>query len=663
MSNTNIERNRLDYLLTDIMPIEVSELFSYSKFYEFLLSKQKELDSIVKDAREDKCKNNAVLFKGTGKWATMPLKYNILKGVSSAREINLVQPLSALNIYLFVECYQKEILSYLKEHSVFSLRYHKKNNDLYYKNRASKITQYFEKTAHKLNRAILQQTGMYFKIHKFNSISSFVNSRLWQMSNFRYKYFAKVDYKSCFGSIYTHAYKWIIAQNTVDSKNSNNTNLFIVIDRILQNINGYSSNGLIVGPEFSRMIAELLLQTIDTKVSQALKLQGLACGEDYRVFRYVDDIFIFSHSAETLELIINTFEIESSRYLLRLNESKTVKQHTPVMLSSWLSDTRILTDKIAGLFHNAHELHDMDGDKFLLKKGFISLDRLKDDFVCLINKYPEDQRYIVSYVLSTLLKNISMKKDGYVILEKDHASKAFILMELEMFVLSFCPCFEHNQKVISSFVYLDDELLFKQNESNRSKLQALLNRYTFIFERGNINDLCNWLIFMHEQGIHLSQSCEKVLEEKLISEDNPILWANYLIYSRYYDPFFSSTLSTIESIITKKLDCLVQREMMVQREFWYVIVFNNCPYFSQNIKDLMKEKVDQIEVKSPANYYGRLRNLLYEFMNSQQLNQFFMWGYFKFDASKQITYRTLKRTLFKQYKKKRNIELYGSLDT
>ena len=27
----NIERNKIDYLLTDIMPVEISELFSYGK--------------------------------------------------------------------------------------------------------------------------------------------------------------------------------------------------------------------------------------------------------------------------------------------------------------------------------------------------------------------------------------------------------------------------------------------------------------------------------------------------------------------------------------------------------------------------------------------------------------------------------------------------------
>lgn len=79
----------------------------------------------------------------------------------------------------------------------------------------------------------------------------------------------------------------------LDSKEASNANLHIVIDRVLQNINGRSSNGLIVGPEFSRMIAEVLLQEIDVEVKHNLAAQGLNAGADYRVFRYVDDIYFF----------------------------------------------------------------------------------------------------------------------------------------------------------------------------------------------------------------------------------------------------------------------------------------------------------------------------------------------------------------------------------
>ena len=106
----NIERNKLDYLLTDIMPVEVSELFSYTKFYEYLISKQSILDGIIAQMRMLKAQNTTTPFSGGiwGGWATTPLKFNILKGTNSVRELNLVQPLSVMNIYFFVECYQKE---------------------------------------------------------------------------------------------------------------------------------------------------------------------------------------------------------------------------------------------------------------------------------------------------------------------------------------------------------------------------------------------------------------------------------------------------------------------------------------------------------------------------------------------------------------------------
>ena len=347
-SKKNIERNKLDYLLTDIMPVEVSELFSFSKFYEYLLSKQSTLDDIVSKMRAMKAENSETPFAGGkwGNWATSPLKFNILKGTDSIRGLNLVQPLSAMNIYFFVECYQKELLDILSNNSCFSLRYHRKNSDLFYRRKSKKIVDYFEKTSQKVDRAILQQTGAYFKIYKFNSVSSFTNSRLWQQCNFKYHNFAKIDYKSCFDSIYTHAYKWCIEKDTVDSKEASNANLHIVIDRVLQNINGRSSNGLIVGPEFSRMIAEVLLQEIDVEVKQNLAAQGLNAGTDYRVFRYVDDIYIFSHTQAHTDLIIKTIEIAAQKYLLKFNEFKYLKANTPVVLSSWLGKAHGVSNQL-----------------------------------------------------------------------------------------------------------------------------------------------------------------------------------------------------------------------------------------------------------------------------------------------------------------------------
>lgn len=664
-SKNNIERNKLDYILTDIMPVEVSELFSYSKFYEYLLSKQSTLDDIVSQMHAMKAENSETPFSGGkwGNWATSPLKFNILKGTDSIRELNLVQPLSAMNIYFFVECYQKELLDILSNNACFSLRYHRKNSDLFYRRKSKKIVDYFEKISQKVDRAILQQTGAYFKIHKFNSVSSFTNSRLWQQCNFKYRNFAKIDYKSCFDSIYTHAYKWCIEKDTVDSKEASNANLHIVIDRVLQNINGRSSNGLIVGPEFSRMIAEVLLQEIDVEVKHNLAAQGLNAGADYRVFRYVDDIYIFSHTQAHTDLIIKTIERAAQKYLLKFNEFKYLKAYTPVVLSSWLGKARALSDRISALFYRKQELHDMAEKKPLLKSGYISVDRIKDDFIYLVNEFPKEQRYIVSFMLSTLLNNISNKKDGYALFKPDKCARAFVLLDLAMYIYSFCPCFEHTQKLISMIVYMDDELQFSKDELNHKKLINLIRRYSFVFEKGNMNDLCNWFLFFHDYSIPLLRSTETIFEKKLREEDNPILWANYLIYSRYHSDYHQEILTWVEEVLQYKVNQIGSKDPLLQKEFWYVITFINCPYISSSVKTALENIVRPMATAAETNLANKIKKIIAEFLLQNKSNLFFCWGYYHFNTSKQLTFRTYQRTLFKQYKNKRSIELYGSLDT
>lgn len=658
----NIERNKMDYLLTDIMPVEVSELFSYEKFYNFLLSERKEVNEIIKCLKNEKASNQDLLFDSRldGDWASIPLKYNILKGVNSSRELNLVQPIAALNIYLFVECYQKEILDVLEDNSCFSLRYHRKNNDLFYKKKNKGISEYFEKVSKGMDKAILQQTGAYFKIYKYSSIASFTSSRLWQQCNLKYGYFAKIDYKSCFNSIYTHTYKWIIEKDTIDSKQAKNSNLYIVIDRVLQNINGRSSNGVIIGPEFSRMIAEILLQHIDVAVKRQLECKNIYSDKDYRIFRYVDDMFIFANNPTTIDTIINTIEEQAQVYLLRLNELKISRSETPVMLSDWLIRTRMLSDKIAGLFNR---ISDIKGNNTLalLKKGYLSIDRFKSEFISIIKSYPDDQRHVVSYLLSTVLNKISRKKDGFQIFEDNKTSRAFALLDFVIYIYSYCPCFEHTQKVISMIVYMNDEVKFR--EDGKQRLKKLMHRYSFIFEKGNLNDLCNWFIFFKEFRISLTRSTEQKITSKLINDDNPILWANYLIYSKYLESYNKKILQTIEHIIEIKINQIGNQELLLHKEFWYIIIFNNCPYLSQSLKAKIRNEVNKLQKgKGSEKCVGRLKKLLFKFMTSDNLNQFFYWDNNHFKASEQLTFRTYQRTLFRQYRKKGSLELYGSLD-
>lgn len=323
MDLNNIERNQLDYFLTDVLPTELSDRFTYIYFYKYLISKNKDIQSMIRHQIKAKNDNNSdILFSGSKSWCSMPLKYTIMKQLHSEREISLLQPIAAVELFLFISTYQKEILSILDKNAIFSLRYHKRNNELVYKNTKKSVIKYFSDLQSETDKEVLEQTGMFFDIGPFKSIAQFTSSEEWFLLNSKYKFFIRTDYKSCFDSIYTHTFNWIIGKDVNDTKKFNNGSIYSSIDRILMNINARTSNGIVVGPEFSRMIAEILLQAIDREVYSRLLNQGTIAGINYNVYRYVDDIFIFAQSEKLANIVVDLYAEVARKYLLQLNETK-----------------------------------------------------------------------------------------------------------------------------------------------------------------------------------------------------------------------------------------------------------------------------------------------------------------------------------------------------
>ena len=665
MAWSGLERNKLDYILTDLLPVELSERFTYKAFYDFLLLKpQKDkLDIVIKEIKKKCAESDSKLFD-LG-WATMPLKYDILKGNDSLRRMSLIQPFSALNIYVFMECFQKDILNFIETNHRFSIRYHRKSNDLYYKSHYNRSIQYRQIISQKLGKTVLQQTGSYFKISPFDSLNAFTASRNWQMCNYEYIYFAKIDYKSCFDSIYSHVFSWIIERNVVDSKNAKNASLFLTIDRMLMNINGKASNGIATGPEYSRLIAEILLEQIDNEVYLALVHEGYQWKKDYRIFRYVDDIYIFTNTPQTKEAIMRQYQNISSKYLLSLNELKYFECNTPATFSNWIEKTRILADKIDQCFYNKAEYKGFDSSKQCLTKHseYIPLDRFKNEFIILITEYPNNKRTIISYLLSTLLNKISMTQQGYKLFCENKTGKAMLFVEFALFMYAFCPCFDNTRKIISLLVQMDKEVGFSKKDSNENdKLKKAINRYALVFQRANLPDICDWFGLFDDFSISLDPHTENVIIKNAEIIDNPIIWANILLYSHYYHPFYESVKKKVELIIESKIDCISPCDQMLQEEFWYVLIFHNCTMLDNNCLAKLQAIIDDIEKQTTTknSYYPNsiITKLLCDYLNSKD-------GFFNWDStisiSVTLTYRTLQRTLFKKYKTSR-CGVYASIE-
>ncbi len=645
----------MDYILTDIMPVELSELFSYYPFYNYLIDNHTKVDQLLDTIIHLKNNpNSGTLFK-TNKWASMPLKFSITKSSDSLRELNLSQPFAALEIFLFVSAFEKELLNSLDNTSMFSIRYHVKNNELYYKQKEKNIIHYFQDLSNDLDKEILQQSGMYFDIKPYRSIIDFTNSDIWFDLNLKYKYFAKLDYKSCFDSIYTHTYVWLVTKDVNDSITFENGNLYTTIDRIMQNINARTSNGIIVGPEFSRMIAEILLQGIDSIVYNTLLNEGFVLGKHYSVCRYVDDLFIFTDSEQLLDKIIKCYDVNSQKYKLQLNELKIKRQKLPFVLNPWLQQVSNYATELCNAIFYSKEERERSGDAphgFKASMLFRKKSILKRNFSDLLCSYESNRKTLVSYVLGTLLNKVSSPCGRYRLFRENVSNGTiFELLDYVFFIFAHFPSFENAQRLISIISYINDEVDFKK--AKNIVLQQIINRYSYIFKSSNINDLINILLLCAECKIEIPYQYEQEILQKVRFEDNPIVWGSYLIYTQYDSTYFSETLGEIEELIKVKMESIIKKKnILTYREIWWLLIFNKCPHISPTIQNTFNNIIND-DIKGPSAASPNPCDDSVELVANFLLNnpkQFFEWDITQKGILRQITYRTYQRTVFKNYK-------------
>lgn len=128
----------------------------------------------------------------------------------------------------------------------------------------------------------------------------------------------KLDISNCFSSIYTHYIPSIILGYDVALhcyNNDPNNNTYVVykkLDERVRRLNKNQSNGLLVGPVFSKIIAEGLLSRIDIELTE----KGLL------FTRYVDDYEVYLDN-QNEDDVLSIFSAVLKKYGLHLNYAKT----------------------------------------------------------------------------------------------------------------------------------------------------------------------------------------------------------------------------------------------------------------------------------------------------------------------------------------------------
>ncbi|MBK7805883.1 MAG: RNA-directed DNA polymerase [Saprospiraceae bacterium] len=235
------------------------------------------------------------------------------------------------------------------------------------------------------------------------------------------------------------------------------------------------TNGIIVGPEISRIFAEIILQQIDINVLNKIELSdSYKYGIDFEIRRYVDDFFVFSNDEKLLRLIKETYQKELEKYKLYLNPSKDDVKITP-----FLSDITVgkweINNALKEFFKSKLEEAEIEKDGQQIKVKIIQkisspykeAQYFIKDFQCIVKRnnltYDLLSKEIIRYFKKSIVKIL---KDDKVIKEKEKMYN-FLLMYFDILFYSYSlninanTTFKVSQIIVLVCKYLaqmDDEL-------------------------------------------------------------------------------------------------------------------------------------------------------------------------------------------------------------
>jgi hypothetical protein len=191
-----------------------------------------------------------------------------------------------------------------------------------------------------------EQLGSYFVYHKYRNIHRFFESYKYHRCEKKYSAMVQIDISKCFDSIYTHSIAWAVlgkAQTKFHLGESRGT-FAGQFDRLVQSLNHQETNGIVIGPEFSRIFAEIILQAVDVDLREKLfRDASLQHKIDYEIFRYVDDFFVFYNEQSSKLKIIETLQIILKNYKLSINSAKIKNYEKPIITEITIAKERIST--------------------------------------------------------------------------------------------------------------------------------------------------------------------------------------------------------------------------------------------------------------------------------------------------------------------------------
>jgi hypothetical protein len=421
-------------ILSDVLPYELPITFSNRYLYRFLVENNVFLDGEKIVFKNNFVSDDLIAFKEIlkilfhheydadteYKFKKIPFAYRITHKEKDFRELALIHPINQLKLIKFYDDFKESII-YSCSISDFSVR---KPEDVarfsFFNDKLHQLNKGDKNDFLELNGREYEDLKTFFSYKKYTNIYKFYEDYRYHRAEKKYNFLFKFDIGKCFDSIYTHSISWAVlgldtVKENVDASKKNFSGIF---DKFIQYANYGETNGILIGPEFSRIFAEIILQRIDRTVEDKIKSKGFVNKVDYELYRYVDDYFLFCDDETLRDDIFKIFKHELKEYKLSINNSKTIEYKKPIITEItiakekinklFLSNPRFFIeelDKKESSVEETEEQIEILNHKFSF---YFNPDNLITHYKILIKESTVDYKDVLNYSLA-LLNNIIEK--------------------------------------------------------------------------------------------------------------------------------------------------------------------------------------------------------------------------------------------------------------
>jgi len=606
-------------LLTDTLPFETPIIFANDGIYS-LLKDPTSVGPLLSQLLEKLVLNDPV----SPNWS-LPLVYKIRKGPEDFRRLSLPHPRAQWKMKQFYQEYE-ELILYFCSKSMASIRAPKKiTGSFFFKSSIQNLNQYKTGAVSLLsNDELTKHSPSYFSYRGFDRLYKFFSSKEFFNLEKQFSWSRTLDVSKCFDSIYTHSISWAVKDKEFSKAHLKIKSTFgSKFDALMQFANHGETNGILIGPEISRVFAEILLQKVDCEVINSLStLQSdgkpLEFGKDYAVRRYVDDVFIFSNERGVADIVYERYADKLLSINLQTNSTKSVLQKRPFASTKSrviYESSQLLNDFVDKFLKLSNDLACIEPQKissrWKLTQSFI--EGVKS--ICTSNQMTYDD--VGSFLISALTERIKKLVAVQTIEFYSHARPYYcdailVLLDALFFLYKAAPSVNASYKLGSSII-----LLIRFTRAHLAEEEPTICQRIYELSESLLSEISK----DHRKGVERFVHLESLNVALAIGELGP----NYLLreglvesiflpseQGSYFsiisclfyirdDPSFTSTMTEV----VKRADTLLSNLDDIQQsaEKTYLLLdLLTCPYISKdNRKKWLRASLKAVGISTPSN--------------------------------------------------------------